>query len=112
MKTWLEGRARAGFREIRPCRGDRYALCHRTELGLFLEDGRVDTNTIERTIGPILLGAKNHLFAGSDGGAESWAVTASLIQTVKLNSVEPFTYLREILRKVYHTGRGCPGGNC
>jgi transposase len=47
-----------------------------------------------------LLGAKNHLFAGSDGGAESWAVTASLIQTVKLNSVEPFAYLREILDRI------------
>jgi transposase len=47
-----------------------------------------------------LLGAKNHLFVGSDGGAESWAVTASLIQTVKLNSVEPFAYLREILDRI------------
>ena len=49
----------------------RYALCHMTELGLVLEDGRVDSNTIERIIRPILLGAKNYLFAGSDGGAES-----------------------------------------
>jgi transposase len=60
----------------------------------------VDTNTLERTIRPILLGAKNYLFAGSNGGAESWAVTASLIQTVKLDSVEPFAYLREILDRI------------
>ena len=44
---------------------------------------------VERTIRPIKFGAKNHLFAGSDGGAESWAVIASLIQTAKLNGVEP-----------------------
>jgi len=54
-----------------------YALCHRTELGLVLEDGQVGSNTIGRTIRPILLGAKSYLFAGSDGVAESWAVTAS-----------------------------------
>ena len=78
----------------------RYALCHRTELCRVLEDGPVDSNTFERTIRLILLGAKNYLFAGSDGGAESWAVTISLIQTVKLNSVEPFGYLRDILERI------------
>ena len=43
---------------------------------------------------------KNHLFAGSDGGAESWAVLASLIQTAKLNDVEPFAYLRDVLERI------------
>jgi hypothetical protein len=37
---------------------------------------------------PIKLGAKNHLFAGSDGGAESWAILASLIQTVAIHPGE------------------------
>jgi transposase len=49
---------------------------------------------------PIKLGVKNHLFAGSDGGAESWAVLASLIQTAKLNGVEPFAYLRDVLDRI------------
>src|SRR5262249_13150149 len=40
------------------------------------------------------LGRKNHLFAGSDGGAARWAVVASLLTTAKLNGVEPFAYLR------------------
>jgi hypothetical protein len=39
-------------------------------------------------------------FAGSDGGAESWAVIASLIQTAKLNDVEPFAYLRDVLERI------------
>lgn len=71
-------------------------------LGLFLEDGRVgiDSNTVERTIRPIKLGAKNHLFAGSDGGAESWAVIASLIQTANFNEIEPFAYLRDVLDQI------------
>ena len=45
-------------------------------------------------------GRKNHLFAGSDGGAESWATIASLIQTASLNNVEPFAYLRDVLERI------------
>ena len=80
----------------------RYALRHWKGLRLFLEDGRIeiDSNTVERTIRPIKLGAKNHLFASSDGGTESWAVIASLIQTAKLNAVEPFAYLRDLLERI------------
>ena len=43
------------------------------------------------------LGRKNHLFAGSDGGAQRWAIVASLLATAKLNFVEPFAYLRDVL---------------
>src|SRR6266850_615106 len=45
------------------------------------------------------LGRKNHLFAGSDGGAARWAVVASLIATDKLKNVEPFAYLRDVLER-------------
>jgi hypothetical protein len=48
----------------------------------------------------IALGRKNHLFAGSDGGAARWAVVASLIATAKLNDVEPFGYLRDVLERM------------
>lgn len=46
------------------------------------------------------LGRKNHLFAGSDGGADRWTVIASLIETAKLNGVEPYTYLKDILERM------------
>ena len=102
MKTWLEGELARVSAKSALAEAIRYALRHWKGLGLFLEDGRVeiDSNTVERTIRPIKLGAKNHLFAGSDGGAESWAVIASLIQTARLNAVEPFAYLRDILERV------------
>ncbi len=60
----------------------------------FLDDGRVelDTNAVERAIRPVTLGRKNHLFAGSDGGADRWAIVASLLATAKLNDVEPYAY--------------------
>ena len=57
----------------------------------------MDTNPVERAIRPIALGCKNSLFAGSDGGAKRWAIVASLIETAKLNGIEPFAWLRETL---------------
>jgi len=102
MKTWLKGELARVSAKSALADAIRYALRHWKGLGLFLEDGRVeiDSNTVERTIRPIKLGAKNHLFAGSDGGAESWAILASLIQTAKLNGVEPFAYLRDVLERI------------
>ena len=47
---------------------------------------------------PIALGRKNHLFAGSDGGGIRWATVGSVIATAKLNNIEPFAWLRDILQ--------------
>ena len=68
----------------------------------FLDDGRIEigSNVVERSIRPIALNRKNALFAGSDGGGEHWAVIASLIETCKLNGVEPQTYLTDVISKI------------
>jgi len=78
----------------------RYALGRWEQLSRFLTDGRIDldNNPVERAIRPVALGRKNALFAGSEGGADRWAVVASLIETCKLNGVEPFGWLRDVLR--------------
>jgi len=80
----------------------RYTLTRWKGLSRFLEDGRIelDTNPVERAIRPVALGRKNHLFAGSDGGAERWAILCSLIETAKLNGVEPYAYLADILQRM------------
>ena len=80
----------------------RYALSRWDGLTRFLDDGHIDldTNPVERAIRPTTLGRKNHLFAGSDGGGERWAVISSLIETCKLNGVEPFAYLRDVLTRM------------
>lgn len=102
LRVWLE-------RELHrvPPRGGladaiRYALTRWPALCRFLEDGRIeiDSNTVERAIRPIALGRKNHLFAGSDGGAERWATIASLLATAKLNDVEPYAYLKDVLERM------------
>jgi hypothetical protein len=80
----------------------RYALNHWSGLILFLADGRVelDTNTVERAMRPVALGRKNALFAGADSGGRHWAMVASLIQTAKLNDVDPLAWLTDVLERV------------
>ncbi len=94
MRTWLtQHRSRAAGKS--PLGG---ALAHIAKywdgLCVFLTDGRIeiDNNIVERTIRPIALNRKNALFAGHDVGAENWATIASLIETCKLNSIDPQLY--------------------
>jgi len=79
----------------------RYALNHRNGLQRFLDDGReLDTNSVERAARPVALGRKNALFTGSNEGAETWAAIASLIETCKLNTVDPQGYLTDLLTRL------------
>jgi hypothetical protein len=80
----------------------RYGLNHWKGLVRFLDDGRIelDTNIVERGIRPIVLNRKNALFAGHDEGAENWACIASLIETCKLNDVEPQAYIADLLNRL------------
>lgn len=102
MKPWLE----QGLARIPPggalAEAIRYALSRWPALCRFLDDGRIDidNNPVERAIRPIALGRKNHLFAGSDGGGERWAMICSLIATAKLNGVEPYAYLKDLLERM------------
>lgn len=79
-----------------------YALSRWAGLSRFLDDGRVeiDSNVVERAIRPIALNRKNALFAGSDGGAGHWAVVASLVETCKLNGVDPQAYLADVITRI------------
>ena len=69
------------------------ALSRWAGLTHFIDDGRIelDNNTVERSI---------RLFAGSDGGAEHWATIASLIETCKLNDLDPLAYLPDALTRI------------
>jgi transposase len=80
----------------------RYAIRHWPGLTVFLDDGRVemDTNVVERAIRPNTLTRKNALFAGNDSGAVHWVIAMTLIQTAKLNSVNPMAYLTNVLERV------------
>lgn len=79
-----------------------YIAKYRDGLGRFLTDGRVeiDSNAVERSIRPIALNRKNALFAGHDTGAENWAVIASLIETCKMNGIDPQAWLTTTLSAI------------
>ena len=102
LKTWL-GEQLARLSKGSPLADAiRYGLNHWEGLGYFLDDGRIeiDSNTLERSIRPIALSRKNALFAGSDEGGANWAIIASLIETCKLNGVNPHAWLADTLTKL------------
>ena len=84
--------------------GEKLAYVHRHWDGLqtFLHDGRVeiDSNGVENLIRPIALNRKNALFAGHDEGGKAWGRIASLIETAKVNDIEPFAYLKATLEAI------------
>jgi transposase len=84
--------------------GEKLGYIHRHWDGLqiFLTNGRVemDTNPVENIIRPITLNRKNALFAGHDEGGHTWARMAPLIETCKLNTVDPYAYLRATLTAI------------
>ena len=57
----------------------------------------IDNKAVERAIRPLVLGRKNWLFAGSDAGGEHAAAIYSLIETAKLNGLDPEAYLHAVL---------------
>jgi transposase len=102
LKTWLEKTLVQLASGSSIAQAIRYGLNHWDGLARFLDDGciEIDSNTVERSIRPIALNRKNALFAGSDEGAENWAMLASLIETCKLHRVNPEAYLTDVLTKL------------
>jgi len=102
LEPWLGAKLALISQKSKLAEAIRYTLSRSTGLRRFLYDGRIeiDNNVVERSIRPIALNRKNALFAGSDGGAEHWAAIASLIETCKLNDVEPYAYLADILTRI------------
>ena len=80
----------------------RYAIKRREALSRFVTDGRleIDNNIAENAMRCIAIGRKNYLFAGSDSGGDRAASIYTIIQTAKLNGVNPEAYLRDTLTKI------------
>lgn len=102
FEPWLRDKQALVSQKTKLAEAIRYALTRWDGLRRFLDDGRVemDSNVVERAIRPIALNRKNALFAGSDDGAEHWAAVASLIETCKLNAVEPQAYLTDVITRI------------
>jgi transposase len=102
FEQWLRAKLGLISQKGKLAEAIRYALSRWEGLTRFIDDGsiEIDNNAVERSIRPIALNRKNALFAGSDGGAEHWATIASLIETCKLNDVDPLSYLTDVLTRI------------
>lgn len=80
----------------------RYALSRWDALTRYTTDGRLDicNNAAERAIRPLAIGRKNWLFTGSDLGGERAAVMYTLIETARMNDIDPQAYLRAVIDRI------------
>ncbi len=80
----------------------RYGLTRLKRLRPYLEDGRlsIDNNAAERGMRSIALGRKNYLFMGSENGGKAAAIAYTLIETAKLNGVDPQAWLTDVLSRI------------
>jgi len=79
-----------------------YTLARWEKLCRYTNDGKVeiDNNQVENSIRPLALGRKNYLFAGSHDSAQRAGAMYSLLGTCKLNNINPFDWLSNILPKI------------
>ena len=79
-----------------------YALNQEAEVLRIFENGNfdLDNNAIERQMRPVAIGRKNYMFAGSHEGAHSAAVLYSLLNTCKLNKVNPWAWLKDVIIRI------------
>ncbi|HED5898382.1 TPA: IS66 family transposase [Salmonella enterica] len=80
----------------------KYALSHKTELSRFVDDGALplDNNRCERAIRQVVMGRKTWLFAGSLQAGYRAAAVMSLLETARLNGVEPYGWLKQVLERL------------
>jgi transposase len=80
-----------------------YGLNQWHKLRHFLENGKIDpdNNSTERAIRPITLFRKNSLFAGNQHGGQRAALFYSLVETCKLNNIDPFEYFQDIYERLH-----------
>ena len=80
----------------------KYALNNEQALMRFLDNGNIeiDNNAAERALRAVAVGRKNWLFAGSDKGGDTAAVFYTLIETAKLNKLNPVKYLHKVFEVI------------
>lgn len=102
LKAWLDDQYPKVLPKSAIGQAIAYALARWSKLCRYVEDGRIeiDNNLVENAIRPVALGRKNFLFAGSHAGAARAAMLYSLVTTAKVNGIEPFVWLRDVLTRI------------
>jgi len=80
----------------------RYALSRMPKTRPYLDNGflELDNNICERAMKPVAIGRKNWMFAGSERGGKAMAIAFTLIETAKLNGVDPQAWLTDVLSRI------------
>ena len=102
LVTWLNEQRRALSSKSETAKAMDYGLKRMPAFTRFLEDGRVclSNNAAERAMRCVAIGRKNWTFAGSDAGGRRAAAIYTLIETCKLNDVDPRAWLADVLRRL------------
>ena len=102
LQTWLRAERAKLSRHAAIAKAIDYTLTRWPAFTRFLGDGRIclTNNAAEQALHGLALGRKCWLFAGSQRGAERAAVMYTLIQTAKLNDVDPQAWLADVLKRI------------
>jgi transposase len=102
MRAWLTSMVGRVSAKSELAKAIGYSLTRWRALTRYRDDGRIeiDNNAAERALRGVALGRGNYLFMGSDAGGERAAAIYSLVETAKLNGLDPQAYLREVLMRV------------
>lgn len=102
LEAWLQATLPKLSGKSELARAIRYALARWAALSRYLDDGtlEIDNNAAERALRGLALGRKNYLFAGSDSGGERAAILYSLIETARLNGLDPQGYLADVIARI------------
>jgi transposase len=79
-----------------------YSIARWEALSIYTTNGKlnIDNNPVENSIRPVAVGRKNYLFAGSHDAAQRSAMLYSLLGTCKLHNINPFVWLRDVLKRL------------
>lgn len=102
LHSWLDKTRARLSRKSDTAAAIRYAMSRWRALTRYLDDGRIemDNSAAERALRTVALGRKNFLFCGSDAGGDRAAAIYSLLETAKLNGLDPEFYLRRVLEQI------------
>ncbi|MEP3636044.1 MAG: IS66 family transposase [Paracoccaceae bacterium] len=102
LENWLDAQLNRISGKSELAKAIRYALGRMNKMRGYLENGflELDNNCAERSIRCVALGRKNYLFVGSEGGGKAAAIAYTLIETAKLNKVDPQAWLTWVLAQI------------
>ena len=102
LEAWLREQRAKLSSQSKVAKAIAYSLTRWVALTRFLDDGRIcmSNNAAEREIRPVAMGRRNWTFAGSDEGGHRAAAIYTLIQTARLNDVDPHAWLADVLARL------------